>query len=355
MNRVFFCSFMLSVTTVFSQSTNISTNFNQAAAATDLCNTTNVKVYGFQANVFGFSSPSFTAINSFVSSGTYLSSDIQNFKLYSTSSTTFNTSSLVATITTGLGAGTHSFTGFTFGLPFSGGGTQTYFWITVDIAPAAGNGRTIRCDAIVSPMLAITGTLTYGTNVNGGLQTISCITTPVELISFTGNDTENGNLLQWSTSSESGSDHFTVERSRDGLNYLELANIEAAGNSTGVLNYQFLDDQPGMEMNYYRLQETDINSDHTFSNVIAVYDKENSRLSLFPNPVSDKLQVRLPPINGIATAQWMDTYGQIIRTDEIDASGSRMIIFDMSFMTPGFYYLVVQSGEKRWQQKFVKQ
>ena len=45
---------------------------------------------------------------------------------------------------------------------------------------------------------------------------------PVELISFTGESTKNGVLLEWSTASEKDNDRFELERSQDGQTFTKV-------------------------------------------------------------------------------------------------------------------------------------
>src|ERR1051326_888140 len=340
-----------------SQTTNIGTGFNQASAATDACNTTNVQIYGFQANVIGFSGPTFTAINSFSTSGTYVASDILNFKLYRTTFSVFNTTNLMATITTGLGPGTHTFSGFSYSLPFSGGGTATYFWITVDIAASATNGHKITCSAIVSPQLAITGTINYGTNTAGGTQTISCSNLPIELTSFTASPLPDGNLLKWTTATETNNDYFTVERSADATNFTQIATEKGAGNSDHVLQYSASDDEPLNGMNYYRLRQTDYDGHFSFSDIIATENRNDRmiRLKIFPDPVSDILNVKIPVAVQHVSARVCDASGRELLRQPDAKTENGILAMDIHLLSAGIYFLFLEDETHQWQTTFIKQ
>lgn len=71
--------------------------------------------------------------------------------------------------------------------------------------------------------------------------------------------------VKWSTASEQNSDYFTVERSYDGNNFTGLANVLAAGQSSTVKNYSFVDEDPIQGVSYYRIRETDFNSSFMYS------------------------------------------------------------------------------------------
>src|SRR5436189_3363756 len=66
---------------------------------------------------------------------------------------------------------------------------------------------------------------------------------PVELLSFEGRALSDGNLLDWTTGSETGSDRFIVERSSDGLYFRSIGDLPAAGDSARPTGYELKDEQ----------------------------------------------------------------------------------------------------------------
>jgi hypothetical protein len=82
---------------------------------------------------------------------------------------------------------------------------------------------------------------------------------PVELVSFEGLNTEQGNLLIWKTASEYNSSYYLLERSTTGeFNENTIIGIkQAAGNSTELLTYTFVDNDYRSEINYYRITQVD--------------------------------------------------------------------------------------------------
>lgn len=75
------------------------------------------------------------------------------------------------------------------------------------------------------------------------------LTLPVELISYTCNKKE----IRWSTASEINSDYFTIHYSENGIEFTPIANINAQGNSTEIVNYSY----PITSKGYYKLTQTD--------------------------------------------------------------------------------------------------
>ena len=89
--------------------------------------------------------------------------------------------------------------------------------------------------------------------------------------------------------SETGNDHFEVERSEDGNTFSRIGTVSGAGNSTALRQYQFNDASPLRGISYYRLRQVDFDGGYTFSDVRAV----NMRLLVkghpYPMPASTEV------------------------------------------------------------------
>ena len=108
-------------------------------------------------------------------------------------------------------------------------------------------------------------------NANIQLQNASPVILPVELISFDGKATEQGNQLSWQTLTESHNDYFVVERSIDGENWVEVATVDGAGSSRDILNYSITDNAfASNTMNYYRLSQVDFDGTNRFYDLLAI-------------------------------------------------------------------------------------
>mgnify|MGYP000106097842 FL=1 len=81
---------------------------------------------------------------------------------------------------------------------------------------------------------------------------------PVELLDFSAEVRDDGQLLEWSTASEFQSDYFSVYRSDDGNDWDLLSEIPAAGFSNSVINYEYMDRNIFANYIYYKLKQTDI-------------------------------------------------------------------------------------------------
>lgn len=119
----------------------------------------------------------------------------------------------------------------------------------------------------------------------------SVLPLPVELVEFSGTAEADYNHLKWITASETNNDYFTIERSTDGMTFVELGRVDGAGNSTQLLNYYFNDMNPAEGTNYYRLKQTDFNGQFTYSSMISLdFHRGNMSVNnIRPNPTSGEV------------------------------------------------------------------
>jgi len=91
------------------------------------------------------------------------------------------------------------------------------------------------------------------------IQLIEIFPLPVEMVTFEGVATKMGNVITWQTASENNSDYYLLERSVTGeFSENDVVNITpAAGMSTQLLNYAYVDVTAPNAINYYQLTQMD--------------------------------------------------------------------------------------------------
>jgi hypothetical protein len=95
---------------------------------------------------------------------------------------------------------------------------------------------------------------------------------PVELTYFNGINVDGVNLLKWQTSSEHNSSHYTLQRSQSGdfTDADVVSIIQAAGNSTILINYVETDKTYESGINYYLLIQYDNDGNYTEYGPVAI-------------------------------------------------------------------------------------
>lgn len=108
---------------------------------------------------------------------------------------------------------------------------------------------------------------------------------PIELVQFNGENENSTVQLSWITSSEINNDYFTIEKSFNGVDFVEIATIKGAGNSNEILKYSYKYQESNLGLIYYRLRQTDFDGRFSESNIIKLNMKNTVNPVVYPNPV----------------------------------------------------------------------
>jgi hypothetical protein len=175
---------------------------------------------------------------------------------------------------------------------------------------------------------------------------------PIELRDFKGTPQYNGNLLTWTTANEVNNKGFYVERNNgitDKWDIIGFVNTQCRDKaclvSTTMVMYDFTDNIP-LNTSYYRLRQIDNDGKETLSKVISISTKENNKLKVYPNPVSNVLTVET---TGTVDYHVFNLLGQQVLSGQIPPLGARGL--DVSALPQGTYFLKVGAE----QVKFIKQ
>jgi hypothetical protein len=104
---------------------------------------------------------------------------------------------------------------------------------------------------------------------------------PVNLTLFTATPTSGGVMLRWTTMSESNSNYFSVETSKDLVTYRQIAKVTSKGNSNYRVDYEYLDRIPYDGISYYRLIQYDFNGDYKIYDPIFTNIKLKKPVKIF--------------------------------------------------------------------------
>jgi hypothetical protein len=87
-------------------------------------------------------------------------------------------------------------------------------------------------------------------------------------------------MLQWTTSNETSSSVFEIEKSTDNINFAVIGSVAAGGQTL-----PFTDLQPATGASYYRIRQLDVNGVYRYSAIIPVdLSSEKMLIVLYPNP-----------------------------------------------------------------------
>jgi|GEM_PF-2326679 len=163
---------------------------------------------------------------------------------------------------------------------------------------------------------------------------------PVTWLNFTAQKQGNTALLQWQMATESNNKGFAVQRSSDGQNWqtIGFVNSKAAnGNSAQPLSYQYTDNAPLSGINYYRLQQQDLDGNIGYSSVANINFGVLQTL-IHPNPASTQFTVT---VGANSNFQLINVGGSIVLKGILKAGDNTI---NVSSLADGVYVLRVVTG-----------
>ena len=175
---------------------------------------------------------------------------------------------------------------------------------------------------------------------------VHAVTLPVILTYFNATRSNDKAVLSWATSQEQNSRSFIIERSTDGQTFNSIGSVAAAGNSTSTINYSFTDAAPRPGVNYYRLQQVDIDGQQNYSKTVSVQFAETELTSIAPNPASAVLRYTVYSLQRTqATITIYSAAGVKMLTSNIALqAGNNSLSADIHQLPAGVYTLQIQNA-----------
>lgn len=204
-------------------------------------------------------------------------------------------------------------------------------------------GTSNRSEEIITYSFSKTGACTGG-----------CSVLPVSFLSISGDVANNTASIAWSTASETNNHYFTIEKSTDAINYVEVGRIDGAGTTSSLHNYNFSFEQAYNSTLYVRIKQTDYDGKFSYSNTIVTNTNTpttNVALTLSPNPTNYGLTLQ-------------SNLGVIERICIMDITGVERIAFnnnnstsfvDVSTLPAGIYFINTTINNAQHIAKFVKE
>ena len=176
---------------------------------------------------------------------------------------------------------------------------------------------------------------------------VGCTVLPVQMLDFDGRPIDKHVELDWATGSEVNSSHFIVERSVDGINFEAIGRVSAAGTSLDRTDYKFIDRAPKDGMNYYRLEQVDIDGSSYISRTVNVHFQTTTSLFVFPNPATETLNASLgKAIEGTVRWRILDMSGRQVGEGSLtNSEGTTRFTVPVGKLESGSYALEVLEGK----------
>ena len=159
---------------------------------------------------------------------------------------------------------------------------------------------------------------------------------PLTWLSFTAKaQNSSQSLLQWTTAQEQNTKDFYIQHSADGINWVIIGSLPAAGNSNSTSYYNYVHTNPVKGLNYYRIKQTDVDSRFSYSPIrMLSFTKTLQPFTILGNPVTNG--VLAIQVNMATTLAFYTADGKLLWQEQVNA-GTKTI--DVSRYAKGTYLL----------------
>ena len=183
-------------------------------------------------------------------------------------------------------------------------------------------------------------------------------TLPIVSIPLTGIGKQNDNLLYWSTESETNTNHFEIQNSVDGSNFINTGSVVAKGNTTSKSYYSFTHHDPLKVVNYYRIKQVDGNGKINYSNTISIKPAgEQTKMTVIPNPFNASVLVAVNlKSGGNATLTITDMLGRPVKTMicPVTQGFNSILVNGLEPLPSGTYILQIKNEDQVVFSKIIK-
>jgi hypothetical protein len=187
------------------------------------------------------------------------------------------------------------------------------------------------------------------TSKNGGVGrvvvTVSNVL-PITLATFQARSEEGGAMITWKVTSEINNDKMLVLRSKDGLNFQEIGQVNGRGTSTVPFEYRYFDANPGGGETYYRLKQVDFDGTFEYSKIIVLNTEGFIKLFIYPNPARERVFVKTTQD---VIDQGLHLYDALGRKHNLQWLGGAGL-YEATLppqLTPGLYLISDPKGENK--------
>ncbi len=162
---------------------------------------------------------------------------------------------------------------------------------------------------------------------------------PIKLNGFSAQlNSDKTVTVKWKVDEQQDVVSYIVERSTDGITYSQTGVVFPATNTD---SYSLIDPSPVTGKNYYRLRIKEMDGKLTYSQTVIVSLKAGIVVSLYPNPVIDKLTIQQFGTIQNKTAILADQQGRVLQRVTLTSVQQTV---NMEKYAAGIYMLKMEDG-----------
>lgn len=234
--------------------------------------------------------------------------------------------------------------GFQLGFWSGGCTTQTY------IACASGSGGTVTAtlnNLLPNQTVLIGMDGNAGANCTYSMSATNTVPLPIEMLRMDVLKGDGYVDINWSTASERNNKMFTVEKSFNAIQFIEIGTVKGQELSQTKREYTLRDINPVRGVTYYRIKQTDYDGQFTYSQMRAIkYEGElKANFDIVPNPSNDFSAASLNfnyVMGNSVNVTICDVVGKVIFEKSENVKNSQ---YELPLLSQGIYFVRVSGHD----------
>ena len=156
--------------------------------------------------------------------------------------------------------------------------------------------------------------------------------------------------VNFNTEEELNVDHYEIEASRDGVNFVKVAQTQAKGQHLYKTDF-VLTSQVRAEKIFVRVKSVDIDGHIQYSDTRTVSGicGQALKMNIYPNPVSSSGKVAINATQGIFNGQYKvsvrDITGKLLQVKEVNLANVTRFDYELGNIAAGKYLVQVMSND----------
>jgi hypothetical protein len=226
-------------------------------------------------------------------------------------------------------------------------GTGSYIWI-YNTGVVMGSGNSSEIIKIGGNIVfkgndpSVSGPVTASATSNGFQSSVGT-PLPARFINYSVVRENNNVLVQWTTTEETNSSMYELERSFNGSDWTTIAYISAVRNTNVVNNYSYTDKNVAAKIAYYRIKQVDVNGRFAYTPVKSIRIENTNTEDVAIAAIAGKVVLQFgKEIKGNVIVRIVSLAGQLSE-QKIITNAFGQIVLDAN--VKGCFVIAVSNGQ----------
>ena len=166
---------------------------------------------------------------------------------------------------------------------------------------------------------------------------------------------KNKVVMDWTESRVEDTEEYSLARSEDGENWLNIAGFRVMDEEKGIKNFHLEDINLKADTYEYRLKKIKKNGEISFSNKVKVLLTLPQLIKVYPNPILDNVLIEVPGSDSNYNIEMSDAAGKNLIQKAVGGQAStQKISIKTGYLPKGIYLVSVKSEKLIHNQTVVK-